>query len=122
MDNLLPFLNIKSPLDPDLALLKQKLDLEYKKMGRGVKINTNYRANNDHYLPSLFFLFEFIGIKYDLVHLVDKLNELGAEPLKLSRTALYDLPNILNGDIQKIIDELMLAENTQKLKGLGDGI
>ncbi|OAD45237.1 peptide chain release factor 1 [Polaribacter atrinae] len=36
--------------------------------------------------------------------------------------SLYDLPNIVNGDIQKIIDELMLAENTQKLKGLGDGI
>jgi peptide chain release factor 1 len=36
--------------------------------------------------------------------------------------SLYDLPNILNGDIQKIIDELMLAENTQKLKGLADGI
>ena len=35
---------------------------------------------------------------------------------------LYDLSNIVNGDIQKIIDELMLAENTQKLKGLGDGI
>lgn len=29
---------------------------------------------------------------------------------------LYDLQNIINGDIQKIIDELMLAENTQKLK------
>jgi peptide chain release factor 1 len=36
--------------------------------------------------------------------------------------SLYDLPNIVNGDIQKIIDELMLAENTQKLKELGDGI
>jgi len=36
--------------------------------------------------------------------------------------SLYDLPNIVNGDIQKIIDELMLAENTQKLKGLADGI
>ena len=36
--------------------------------------------------------------------------------------SLYDLPNILNGDIQKIIDELMLAENTEKLKSLGDGI
>ena len=36
--------------------------------------------------------------------------------------SLYDLPNIMNGDIQKIIDELMLAENTQKLKGLADGI
>ena len=35
---------------------------------------------------------------------------------------LYDLSNIVNGDIQKIIDELMLAENTQKLKGFGDGI
>lgn len=35
---------------------------------------------------------------------------------------LYDLSNIVNGDIQKIIDELMLAENTQKLKELGDGI
>lgn len=29
---------------------------------------------------------------------------------------LYDLSNIINGDIQKIIDELMLAENTEKLK------
>ncbi|WP_088324125.1 peptide chain release factor 1 [Polaribacter tangerinus] len=36
--------------------------------------------------------------------------------------SLYDLPNIMNGDIQKIIDELMLAENTEKLKSLGDGI
>ena len=35
---------------------------------------------------------------------------------------LYDLSNIVNGDIQKIIDELMLAENTEKLKSLGDGI
>jgi peptide chain release factor 1 len=29
---------------------------------------------------------------------------------------LYDLSNIINGDIQKIIDELMLAENTELLK------
>lgn len=29
---------------------------------------------------------------------------------------LYDLGNIVNGDIQKIIDELQLAENTEKLK------
>ncbi|MBT8254708.1 MAG: peptide chain release factor 1 [Flavobacteriaceae bacterium] len=29
---------------------------------------------------------------------------------------LYDLSNIINGDIQRIIDELMLAENTEKLK------
>jgi len=29
---------------------------------------------------------------------------------------LYDLQNIVNGDIQKIIDELMLVENTEKLK------
>ena len=29
---------------------------------------------------------------------------------------LYDLPNIVNGDIQKIIDELQLADNTEKLK------
>ncbi|MGK0412440.1 MAG: peptide chain release factor 1 [Polaribacter sp.] len=36
--------------------------------------------------------------------------------------SLYDLPNIMNGDIQKIIDELMFAENTEKLKSLADGI
>ena len=35
--------------------------------------------------------------------------------------SLYDLPNIMNGDIHKIIDELKLAENTEKLKDLGDG-
>ena len=29
---------------------------------------------------------------------------------------LYDLPKIINGDIQKIIDELMLAENSEILK------
>ncbi len=29
---------------------------------------------------------------------------------------LYDLQNIINGDLQKIIDELMLVENTEKLK------
>ncbi len=29
---------------------------------------------------------------------------------------LYDLQNIMNGDIQKIIDELMLVQNTEKLK------
>jgi peptide chain release factor 1 len=29
---------------------------------------------------------------------------------------LYDLQNIINGDIQKIIDELMMVENTEKLK------
>ena len=34
---------------------------------------------------------------------------------------LYDLPNIMNGDIQRIIDELQLAENTEKLKE-GDNV
>ncbi|MDG1572284.1 peptide chain release factor 1 [Robiginitalea sp. M366] len=29
---------------------------------------------------------------------------------------LYDLQNIINGDIQRILDELMLVENTEKLK------
>lgn len=33
---------------------------------------------------------------------------------------LYDLSNIINGDIQKIIDELMLAENTELLKANSD--
>ncbi len=35
---------------------------------------------------------------------------------------LYDLSNIINGDIQKIIDELMLAENTELLKANDDQI
>jgi len=33
---------------------------------------------------------------------------------------LYDLNNIINGDILKIIKELQLAENTEKLKELGE--
>ncbi|HHC79409.1 MAG TPA: peptide chain release factor 1 [Flavobacteriia bacterium] len=33
---------------------------------------------------------------------------------------LYDLSNIINGDIHKIIEELKLAENAQKLKELGE--
>ena len=35
---------------------------------------------------------------------------------------LYDLPNIVNGDIQKIIDELQLVANTEKLKAASDSI
>ena len=35
---------------------------------------------------------------------------------------LYDLSNIINGDIQKIVDELMLAENTELLKANDDVI
>ncbi|AOW20368.1 peptide chain release factor 1 [Urechidicola croceus] len=33
---------------------------------------------------------------------------------------IYDLQNVINGDIHKIIDELKLAENTEKLKELGE--
>lgn len=33
---------------------------------------------------------------------------------------LYDLQNVINGDIHKIIDGLKLAENTEKLKELGE--
>ena len=35
---------------------------------------------------------------------------------------LYDLPNIMNGDIQKIIDELKIVRNTEKLKAASDTI
>ena len=35
---------------------------------------------------------------------------------------LYDLSNIINGDIQKLIDELMLAENTEILKATNETI
>ncbi|WP_438968696.1 peptide chain release factor 1 [Nonlabens sp.] len=35
---------------------------------------------------------------------------------------LYDLDNIINGDIQKIIDELQLVDNTEKLQMNDDGI
>lgn len=35
---------------------------------------------------------------------------------------LYDLSNIINGDIQKIVDELALVENTRKLKENSDVI
>jgi peptide chain release factor 1 len=35
---------------------------------------------------------------------------------------LYDLDNIINGDIQKIIDELRLVDNTEKLQINDDGI
>ena len=35
---------------------------------------------------------------------------------------LYDLDNIINGDIQKIIDELQLVDNTEKLKMTEEGI
>ena len=33
---------------------------------------------------------------------------------------LYDLQNIINGDIQKLIDELKLYQNTQQLKDAGE--
>ena len=33
---------------------------------------------------------------------------------------LYDLSNIIDGDIQKIVDELQLVDNTERLKEAGD--
>ena len=33
---------------------------------------------------------------------------------------LYDLQNIIDGDIQKLVDELKLYQNTQKLKEAGE--
>ena len=33
---------------------------------------------------------------------------------------LYDLSNIIDGDIQNIIDELQLVDNTERLKESGD--
>ena len=33
---------------------------------------------------------------------------------------IYDLQNIIDGDIQRIIDELRLVENTEKLKETGE--
>ena len=33
---------------------------------------------------------------------------------------LYDLGNIMDGDIQKIIDELQLVRNTEKLQEAGE--
>ena len=33
---------------------------------------------------------------------------------------LYDLSNSIDGDIQKLIDELQLVNNTEKLKEAGD--
>ena len=33
---------------------------------------------------------------------------------------LYNLGNIMNGDIQEIIDELQLVSNTEKLKETGE--
>ncbi|MCH8535138.1 MAG: peptide chain release factor 1 [Flavobacteriaceae bacterium] len=35
---------------------------------------------------------------------------------------LYDLDNIIGGDIQKIIDELKLVDNTEKLKQVSDSL
>ena len=35
---------------------------------------------------------------------------------------LYDLSNIVNGDLDKIIEELKLAENTEKLKEANETI
>ena len=35
---------------------------------------------------------------------------------------LYDLPNFVNGDINKMIDELQLFQNTQRLKEAGEVI
>ena len=33
---------------------------------------------------------------------------------------LYDLQNIINGDIKKLVDELQLYQNTQNLKEAGE--
>ena len=33
---------------------------------------------------------------------------------------LYDLQNIINGDISKLVEELQLFQNTEKLKEAGE--
>ena len=35
---------------------------------------------------------------------------------------LYDLQKIINGDIKKLVDELILYQNTQKLREAGETI
>jgi peptide chain release factor 1 len=35
---------------------------------------------------------------------------------------LYDLDNIINGDIEKIISELKFVDNTEKLKNISDDL
>jgi peptide chain release factor 1 len=35
---------------------------------------------------------------------------------------LYDLGNIIDGDIQKLVDELQMVNNTEKLKAAGEKI
>jgi peptide chain release factor 1 len=35
---------------------------------------------------------------------------------------LYDLDNIINGDLEKIINELKLVDNTEKLKNISDDL
>ncbi len=36
--------------------------------------------------------------------------------------SLYDLDNIINGDLDKVIDELKLVDNTEKLKNISDSL
>ena len=40
--------------------------------------------------------------------------------LPVINLTLYDLNNIIDGDIQKIIDELQLVDNTERLRESGD--
>ena len=42
------------------------------------------------------------------------------QPCAYRQSTLYDLGKVMNGDIHKIIEELKLAENAEKLKESGE--
>jgi len=83
----------KSSSDPQLTQIRKKLDDEYKNMETGKKLTVNHGDDINTYLPPITYLYEFLGLKLNLVTMKDKLEKLGAEPLEISRTGLYDLQN-----------------------------
>lgn len=94
MDNTLLDLSfIKKSSSPDEAIesIKDKIDTEFDEMNVGEKISINSGDHKAYYLPSIKTAFDFLGIKLDLVSIIEKCEIEGIKPLQISRSSLYDL-------------------------------
>ncbi|CAM2928752.1 hypothetical protein MOVI109754_08520 [Moritella viscosa] len=94
MDNTLLDLSfIKKSFTPDEAIksIKDKIDTEFDEMNVGEKISINSGDHKAYYLPSIKTAFDFLGIKLDLVSIIEKCEIEGIKPLQISRSSMYDL-------------------------------
>lgn len=94
MDNTLLDLSfIKESGTPEEAMeiIKAKIDVEFDEIKVGEKTSIQTSDHNAYYLPSMKTIFDFLGLKLDLVSIMEQSELAGIEPLQISRSSKYDL-------------------------------